>query len=57
MLIFRTRKLNIGKVFIFISSVSILLTDCEGTQPRGICKALNCDLGDVVEFEKEMKNR
>lgn len=22
-----------------------------------ICKALNCDIDDVVEFEKEMKNR
>ena len=22
-----------------------------------ICKALNCDIGDIVEFEKEMKNR
>ena len=22
-----------------------------------ICKALNCNIGDIVEFEKEMKNR
>lgn len=22
-----------------------------------ICKALNCDIGDIVEFEKEMENR
>ncbi len=22
-----------------------------------ICRALNCDIGDIVEFEKEMKNR
>lgn len=22
-----------------------------------ICKALNCDIGDIVEFKKEMKNR
>ena len=21
-----------------------------------ICKSLNCDIGDIVEFEKEMKN-
>lgn len=22
-----------------------------------ICKTLNCDIGDIVEFEKEMENR